>query len=237
MGYMAVAPNGQWQLSRLRLDFTIDVSGKVDPATTIGGSVRLRFEWEPVVGHYAMAKYRGDYKLGDNLKKILESLSSELNQLEYQGITQTGFDMRQARFAIGLFAEGKFGVVKVGGSIFGHVYYTKKSDWTGPKLAYIENVIPMIDTTEAGRTWAAQNGIRGYGQAYDIPGTLFRKGLQRAVKITTWLAERREKKEQEKERKWELYQLKTEFMLSLSGGAALFKIGGSGGLELVFQKV
>jgi hypothetical protein len=241
----------KWEVSRLRLDFSIDISGKVSPAVTIGGGIKLRFEWEPRPATIRMAhaspKNDQTRKIGDNLKKLVETMAKELDQVPLDA-QASGFTLNQLKFGLGLFAEGKMGVVKLGGSVFGYLYLNKKSDVdeSAPILTNNESdhEIPIIDYTGNTQyeTWAQAHGVHferfsnrdgeGHSTVYSIVGKKFRDGIERSVKIGNKIAERASKHKN----KWEVYQLKTEFALSISGGTSLFKLGGTGAIELVFKK-
>ncbi len=205
----------------------------------------MRFEWEPKK-ILARVNYSSENKGGENVRKLMEDLAKTLETVSYDGLATTGFDLKTLKFALGLFAEGKAGVVKVGGSIFGHVYFKRKAGYVPPSnLVVAVDPITVIDYTgkKKWENWADDHSIpfrrhedlenRGrHTTAYSVSVESFRKGLERSVQIGTKLAERAGKHV----KKWEVYQIKAEFALSLSGGTSLFKLGGTGSLELAFQK-
>lgn len=247
--YLMFNPGSSWWLSRIRLDFSIDISGKVNPVTTVGGGLRIRLEWERnsyvAANDMRLIASPRSARIGENLKELVESLSREMNGLKWNDFATTGFELSQLRFGLGLFAEGKAGVVKIGGSLWGHVYFSPNPTYDGVTVvpAIEPKAIPVVDYT-GNRKWedyARKNVIpfekfqgRDGSQttAYSVIGEKLRKGLERAVQMGSKLAT----KAATKDRKWEIYQVKTEFALSISGGTALFKLGGAGSLELVFKK-
>ncbi len=250
MGYqgliqdVGIDPGREWYVSKLRLDFSVDISGKVNPVTTVGGGIRLRFEWEPAtdrVPHARFARHRG----ADELGGLLETLRQTLQKVSYADLGPTGFTIKSLKFGLGLYGEGKFGVVKVGASVMGHLYLAKRTI-VHPVAETPGQALPAIPLIEIGNDtghaiYATANGIShqtwnyrgGRGAVYQIPVEMFRKGLEKAIQIGSYLAERSNRS---KGKNWELYQLKTEFALSLAGTVGLVTIGGTGALELVFVK-
>lgn len=251
--YLMFNPGSSWWLSRIRLDFSIDVSGMVQPAIYVGGGVRIRLEWDRnsyvAANDMRLVGSAQTRKIGDNLKKLVEELSREMNGLKWNDLQSSGFELSQLKFGLGLFAEGKAGVVKIGGSLWGFVYFAPNPTFDGvvPLPAVEQTSIALIDYT-GNQKWEAyankvgvpyertpnRDGSNGHTTTYSVIGERFRKGLERAVQMGAKLASK--SVSSSKDRKWEIYQIKTEFGLSLAGSAGLIKIGGGGALELVFKR-
>lgn len=57
--------------------------------------------------------------------------------------------------------------------------------------------------------------------------------MEQALRLGAYLAERASHSQG---KQWELYQLKTEFALSLSGSVGLVNLGGTGAAEMTFSR-
>ncbi|MBI1861147.1 MAG: hypothetical protein HYR96_09545 [Deltaproteobacteria bacterium] len=235
----------RWTVSRLRLDFEVTISGKVTPITTVGGGVKLRFEWLPKGRAPAIAVAKNGP--GDSLKKLVDVMTKSLETVSMDPIANTGFKIQNIRLGLGIFGSGNFGVIKGGASLFGFLYLSPNRSYRGTPartLGASTETFPLIfnDSNPSRESWASARGITyrtmdseadGVRQSvYDVSVEGFRKGMERAVNMTMVLAQRAERNK----RSWEIYQLKAEFALSVSGGTAFFTLGGTGDLELAFNK-
>lgn len=233
----------EWVVSKLRLDFSIDISGKVQPTITVGGGLRLRFEWEPTPGTRNVAHRPLADK--EELKKLLTTLSDSMTGLNYAQLTPTHYEVKSLKFGLGIFGEGKFAVVKVGASVMGHLYLAKKAV-AHPIVIPQEEMLDTIPLIESGEQpqhveYADQIGVHytswSYngerGKVFQVPKEAFKKGMEKAVKMSAYLAGRANRSQG---KRWELYQIKAEFALSLSGSVGILSLGGTGALEMAFQK-
>lgn len=251
--FMKGTPNTRWDASKLRVDLTVEVTGKVNPLLTVGGGIKIRLEWAlkkhraSTLAGISRVRLEKNRKLGDGLKKIVENLTQQMQEVKYKDLTATGFDLNEVKFGLGLFGDGNVGVAKIAGSLFGYVYLTPNRafrEGTTPQWTRKYDSLPLIDESANPKwaSWASEHGIpmqavinsRGETtNVYSTPAEMLRKGLESTVKMGSKMAESASKSGGS----WEVYKIKAEFQLSLSGSAGLFNLGGTGVLELVFSKV
>lgn len=251
--FMTKTQNTRWNTTRLRVDLQIDISGKINPVTTLGGGVKIRLEWllnpgrTSSLAHIPRARLEKNRKIGDGLKKIAENLVQQMQEVKYDDMAVSGYDLNEVKFGLGLFGEGNVGVVKLGGSLFGYLYLTPNTffrEGMRPEFTRTYDSVPLIDYTsnEKWASWAESHGIAmehtqtrdgRKANVYATPAERLRQGLVKTVAMAGKMAERAHRTPGA----WEIYKIKAEFQLSLSGDTGLFKLGGTGVLELVFSLI
>lgn len=246
-----------WDISKFGLDIEISASGKVSTGFTVGGNLRLRFEWsrsnygaplaEPMDGN-------GDKR--ENLRKLLAGVAKDMDTVGEELYSHSGFDLKTMRLGIGLYASANFGVVKGKLGVTGYAFFTKSSyranaNYGDGRPRIIEDFdIPLVDDEPVAQhmTYATSQGIKydrvpggdnaGDRVIYFMNREKFRKGLARATSMGAFFAERAKKKTGDGADygRWEINQIKPNFALSLEGAAKIATIGGKISLELTFKR-
>lgn len=246
---LEASPGVEWYVSRLRMDFAVDVSGNISPFFEIGGGTRLRFEWLPVASSkFAATAFRPKSEKAINLKRLVDTLAQDLGSVPYEEYKATGFTLDNIRFGISAFASGKIGVVKAASTVTGHVYFSKRKAAVDARYAQtLETLdaIPLIDAeaSAAHRQFAMNNGVSFAtemletgkpGTVYDVARERFRAGMVKAAKISQFLAAHSKSGDGSA---WELYKVKSEFALSLSGTTGLVTLGAKAAIELDSKRI
>lgn len=242
--------NRPWWVSRFRLDLWIDIAGTVHPGVAVGGEFKLRFEWHRLmkenlpVTHPVM---HIDDELQKEFRKFIEDLSSDVEDVSYDGLRDTGFFPNTIRFGLGISVKGTFGVVKLGGGIVGMLFFstpppTREAIYHPARVRQNDS-LPFIvyEPSERHVTYAKQHHIpfeitkqdRGIIQEiiYKIDHAAFRRGLTKAVGISSRFAEGAAKSSVGK---WKIHEIRPSFELSIGGDLGLASITGSASVEMSF---
>lgn len=240
-----------WWVSRFRLDFSVDAAGRVEPVGYVGGEVRFRFEWHRIKRketkflptNYTTLTAR-QMKLKDSIKDFVTNTAGDLQEAfnEHSGLS---FKAHQIRIGIGISVKGELGVIKGAAGIVGQIYFNREvhrpvlypvkpkslladSEDTNSSFYIIEKnpIQSHIQLAQAkGISFESQSSGGNFTEViYKIDRKLFRKGLKKAAKISKFFAKRAQKSNG---KKWKVYELRTAFDASLSGGLDAVTIGGS----------
>jgi hypothetical protein len=249
--------DSHWDANRFGLDIDISGSGQVSAGWTVGGAVRLRFEWARAnYGAPLPEPMDGRYEEREALRKLIAGLAQDMDTVGDDLYRGSGFDLTTMKLGIGLYLSAKFGVVKGKGAVTGFVFFNKTARKAnanyGDRPRIVPDAeIPLIDDEPqpAHLAYAQEHGVR-----YDrVPGAddpaserlvyymtreKWQKGLQRATKMGAFFAERAARKtgEQAEHSRWRIDQVKPNFALSLEGNATVVTIGGKVSLELTFRR-
>lgn len=227
-------PGTEWDVSKLSLDFGVDAEGHISPFFSKGAGVHLRFEWQP-----SQSKVENGVASSDNsgLKKLVSIIGQDLSAINYDEYAPTGFELKDIRFGIGAYGEGKWGLAKASTSVTGHVYFSRRANATGnvtfddTKLGDTITVVEH-DPLQTNIQYAQEMGIpfmanekdgKRAEAAYEVVRENFRKGMQKASKMALFVAGRPSKTHQSK---WAVSQLRTEYALSLSGTTSFVTLSG-----------
>lgn len=227
-------PRLPWKVARFRLDLTVDVTGRITPVVSVGGEVRLRFEWFRMKRPGAPALARApasapsapaaDSDLSEGLVKFATGIAQDLVELSDDSlVADSGFKAYSYRVGLGLSKKRRFGVVTSTQSLIGHLYFTRNV----PKP--VVNPKPPRDD-EGGSEDLALIGAGGE-EVTPLTHKRFRKGLRRAMKLGGFFARYASR---HPDARWKVYELKTGFDLSLAGKTGLAGINGIGATEISF---
>ncbi len=236
----------QWDVTKIRLELSISLSGSVAPGIVLGGGVRLRFDWVPN-GNSGGGGAPGGIA-GKHLKELLSAIGDALAELDQERFAQHGYEFKGYSVALGLFGKVNFGVVK--GGIGGTMIAFLKKRTVPLELArpaeHRYAAIKMIDNKPKRRhiSYARRNNInyeitKGNSRRprqiiYDITAKAFKVGMAFSSGISERIlavASRRQGK------KWEPYLIKPSFALSIGGTAGVVTLGAKGGVKMAFKKI
>jgi hypothetical protein len=218
-----------WKVSRFRLDLSVDVSGKVTPVISVGGDLRLRFEWfrmkPPTHALPRMAAAQVEAaqasELSEGLVKFASGIAEDLVELSDDSVVaDSGFKAFSYRVGLGISKKKKFGVVTDTNSMIGHLYFTR-------------NVPKPVVNPKPPRDGASEDLalISAGDQVTPLTHKRFRKGLNRAFKMGAFFARYAAR---HPNARWKVYELRTGFDLSLTGRTGLAGINGLGATEINF---
>ncbi len=235
-----------WWVSRFRLDFTVDAAGRVEPVGMVGGEARFRFEWHRIrrtqktlLPMAAMTERQ--LRIRKSLQDFVTATATDLEDA-FGGHSKSGFQAHQMRMGIGITVKGNIGVVKGAAGVVGQIYFTRHVE--RPKLrppttqyATVEPTIFVIERNPSQDTlnFAVKNNISLETNSvsggsifeeavYKLDRKVFRKGIMKAAKISKFFADRVHKV---KPGAWKVYELRTAFDASISGGLDVVTLVGS----------
>lgn len=189
-------------------------------------------------------------KLRESLKDFVLTTAQDINAA-FAEHTVFGFKAHQVRMGIGISVKGNIGLIKGSAGVVGQIYFTRHTE--RPKLYPIPEkekiyahtlsqahpstpllIIEKKPTPEHLR-FATQNKMLletsepddegGFGEAiYRLERDRFLKGLQKAAMISAYFAKRAT---QSQFKNWKVYELRSAFDASISGGFDLVTIVGS----------
>lgn len=236
---------GAWFVSGLRLDISVDASGRAKFGT-VGGDLRLRLEWKRIQRSLAAgvgSPTRVESKFSSELLKLVMAIREDLEMTFADGSFLPDFEANSYRVGLGISAKGDVGVVKGAATLLGHVNFSrapgKKPVVTGKAVA---DLIRVIEGSPAPShlKHASQLGVAyetlGVG-ALDSPAEVvyrlsrerFRDGLLQAKKIATFFAETGKVAESIH---WKLHQMKVGLDLSVGGDVGMVGLSGLASTEV-----
>ena len=255
MANVNVYNSSSWEINKFGVDVEISGSGIVSAGVSVGGAVRLRFEWKRSANKAPVAEPKDDNdEKRENLRKMLAGVANDIQAINADTYSQSGFGMTTLRLGIGMYLGVKFGVVKGKLSLMGYAYFASSK---GPanelfpdKVRIVHDTsIPLIVDEEvpAHVSYADANGIKyeklqnessGARMTYFVSRDRFQKGLNRAAKMGAFFAKRASKStgSQASNSHWEITQIKPQFALSLEGAIKVVTIGGKASLEMTFKR-
>lgn len=148
-----------WNLSKLRLDMSVTVTGKVYVFTSVGGAIRVRIDWTPAKDKNAcvLAGSRDTNVTKDmqhNFNHLVRGLTSVFSVLpETQDVDGTPLRLETVAVGVGFDASGRAGVVRAQGVVIGELWFkrAKKDAYALSPGAY---------------SGAYSDAYSGYGGAY-----------------------------------------------------------------------
>jgi hypothetical protein len=243
-----------WALNRLRLDFTIAASGMVQPGLTIGGGLRIRFDWfRPAVAPASLAMLeRSGTPIGDRAGRFIAQLAAELQQVNFDAAQQpASLRLNQVVFSLGMWGNGNFGVAKGSLSLIGYAYFARQAlaepqPYRLDDAALLEGGIPLIDDAPTADhvAYADRHHIahepapalagdrERNGGIFRVPTRGLQLGLEKTAEMGSYLADRAD---QQQPQHWAVDQLRAQFALSLGGTAGIVTIAGTAGVQLIFN--
>lgn len=187
-------------------------------------------------------------KLRESLKDFVVTTAQDLNAA-FAEHTVLGFKAHQVRMGIGISVKGNIGLIKGSAGVVGQIYFTRhverpklyplpeKEKIYAQTLAHSSTPLLIIEKNPTAEhlRFATQNKMLletnepddegGFGEAiYRLERDRFLKGLQKAAMISAYFAKRAT---QAQFKSWKVYELRSAFDASISGGFDLVTIIGS----------
>ncbi len=192
--------------------------------------------------------------LRSSLKEFIVATAYDLHEV-FENHSQFGFKAHQMRMGIGISVKGNIGIVKGSAGVVGQIYFNRNverphlypirkqilslKEEEVPPLLIIERHpapehlilasnlgLPMeVYSTKKRAIDSSDENQEGFEEAvYRLERKKFRKGLKKAAKIGAFFAKRAA---EVKTKNWKIYELRTAFDASISGGLDLVTLVGS----------
>lgn len=236
----------EWVPARLRLDLQVEASGMVAPALSVGGGVKIRFDWFPTHRMTTQTKWVQEKRARDiakNFEEFLKSLLKEVDGAKFNpNAAPAGMPLTTLMISLGISVSGKFGVASAGATLTGNLYLRPRKS-SDPAFVLNKNIRPLQviggEATPEINRYVEKQGIRmtrekDGSSVYFLPDGAFQKGLDRAYEMGTYFAEHAKASEG---KKFDLDSLRVQFALSVGGTAGVVTISGTGALQLVFSRI
>lgn len=238
----------QWSLSKIRFDLSVSGSGVVGPYfTSVGGGVRVRFDWAPVPKKPTPGVPRIISPIAESLVATLQGVARDLDVWN-AGDANPALTLKAARVGLGLNVKFGVGVVKMGVTAFGYATFNRKVVPAFSLLSenqLIKNAKPVELLVSDVATQSARWGQLVSGHSFSLRSDSenkdsvlklnpleLSKGLKKASKIGEFILKTSEKVLNKST--WSVATVKTGFEFSVGGSIDLVGITGTVGLELVF---
>ena len=251
---IALDPTLRWTAVRMRFDLSIDGSGMVQPGLSVGGGIKIRFDWFPSESNFrsAAAKEASNQPSmasTDSIGDLLGNLAHELQLVQVDSSTSpAGLRLNTINFSLGIFANGKFGVAKGSTSAIGMIYFkqnphfdaSRDTDlklWSQATIPVVESRPPTTHIQYAKaigvNTLVEHDSRGGMTQAiYMVPHEALQIGMQKSLLMGGALADQAS---QHQSTNWRLDQLRVQFALSLGGTTGLITVGATAAMQLAYQ--
>jgi hypothetical protein len=227
---------GEWWVSRLRADLSVDASGKLGPVTTLGGEAKIRLEWhrlmrnpseapKPAASLRAPSTFFGTARFGEGLVDLASGLAEDLDATVDPRIEKRGFKAYSYRIGIGVSKKGDVGVAQATTTLFAHLYFSR--DVAKPVVRPSAAFAPPLRSPATVKL-VADGGEDG---VVLIDRGRFRKGLHKALRIGRFFAKRAERAHAGK---WKVYDLRTGFEISLAGKTGTARVNALGAADFSF---
>ena len=209
-----------WSPVKLRLDLGIKGNGKVvfGPLIKMGGDLRLRLEWKK--GKPINKNIVGSFNKSASsfFKKLEILLNSSLPLAKKKSL----YPIDHIEIGLGIGIHGDIGIGKIGGYGIPSIFFKKTSHGKGPYLnGLLERSIPvMIENNRNG-----EKNSMGSIIFLNLDEKRIKKGMRKALKFSNKFMSKLNKKI-ERNSKWEIKKIKTQFKFSSDGSLGPVKISG-----------
>ncbi|MGZ3774777.1 MAG: hypothetical protein ACXVCY_13210 [Pseudobdellovibrionaceae bacterium] len=241
----------KWFVSGFRVEFSVSASGTLTPAvpiTSVGGDVRVRFDWKRLAHKNQSAKFafsKTQNKLQLSLQDLVTNLAQDFGAAFDEDSQMKGFKPYLLRIGLGFTASGTVGVAKSSASAVAYLTLSQNvKDPASSVVRLVPSAAPLLlieqNPSQAHLDFAANNFIPVATDAkraqavYSIDRGNFRKGLKKAIKMSHFFVAAGSKADS---KKWKLYQMKTSFEFSITGTVGLVKYGGASSADMAFYNM
>jgi hypothetical protein len=254
---LEMSSDSDWWVSAFRVDFIVDLSGRVSLGT-FGGETRIRFDWKRLkrpkrsssIGVLASSH------LEQSLQKFVQSVSEDVEEAASEIPKSSPFQAYQFRVGLGINGKGDVGFAKGSGSVLGHIYFSrdvKKPSVSSSSLP--ESTMPSLQEypllemspSESHIEYAKATGLKfelsesgnrrhPVAATFRVPRAALKKGLKKAMRIGLFFAKQAElsSSQQMHPSKWKIYELRTDFDMSIGGDLGLVSANGLFSTEICF---
>lgn len=241
-------PTSSWGVSKVRMDLSIDGSGKVSFAPSFGVNVRLRLEWAVNAKNKSAKLVPEKNKINiPDMQNIMAVLNQDVKKVMSEEPKSKKFKAKTIRLALGISASKTIGLVNGTAKTVFHVYLSKKN----PPLSSLNKVVAesqspllLIENTPSEKNLSLANSLGNLVELrknkdssdaiYRLDREKFRNGLKKSIEMSGIFSERAAKYEK---KNWGLKRIKTNIEVSLSGAVGLTTLTGSATAEITFENI
>lgn len=218
-----------WEVSRFALVLTVDASGRVSPAVSVGGELTVRLDWdrprslvnsgEEAPTTVLSEQDQGFIQVVRALGAQMGAAQAEFNELEGQGIHLENFHV-----GVAIGASGSIALVQLGGAVDGMLYYSRPGE--------IETIQLMSTRPDVYALNTEIPAVKSGDLDFLIKPEVFKKGLKRAIKMGGYFARMGFASNSSE---WALEEVETEFEVALFGKFGLVTVESDAHLALEFH--
>lgn len=215
-----------WYLAGIRLDLAVSGSGNLTPVYTVGAALNLRVVWVPVKAknRSLLASQTGS----NSLSKMTEDLTLILAEIpDNQALEAKGLALSTIRFGLGVTAAGKVFFGKGDGSLVLSVLMNKN-----PNFGTTQKINQFHSVEMKNQALPIENN----SEIENMDWRLFKKGLEKSLKLSRSFIGKNVDPEKEQNKKWEVNTIKTSYSMNLTKGVGLVTIGEVAQLQMTYKK-
>lgn len=243
-------PGTAWWPSRLRLDVLIGASGQIVPGTTLGGDVKVRFDWFPTeqANSTLSRDIAYDQTIAERINKFFILMAQTLEGVNFADQTAPkAMPLNMIRIALGVFGSVDFGVAKGNASLEGSAYFVKRPKYLHATSHTADEAarIPIVELNPPhthlryAKQYAipyqiSQNKETGDAEVVYYPlQKSMQDGLTFANNLGIGMLNRLAK---HPSKNWQIGSLRNQFTLSLGGWTPVVTIGGAASLQFIYTR-
>lgn len=209
---------GQWRISKVKVNFGINAQGEIFLANPIKGDLGFSLQWhagqkrslgvEPSRSS-SPRKFRWSEKLNTFISSLRNRLEDAVQEIESQKIMSSSLRASSLGIGFGISAQGEVGVVGTGGFVVGILTFERTKNTPVQRIQ--PQKLPL-----------------------DLDQIALKNGLMKSVMIGDFFAKCAERVSGPN---WGLRELNTNFELGLNGNTGLVQIGREISYQINFKKV
>ena len=212
----------EWKLSEFRQVFNITTEGEVAPGISLGGLLEFEIRWK-------IESEEVSDQQNSSLDLLINGLVSDLNNIEKtstDGFEDNGFSLSGFYIELGLKGESKFGIASESASAIGKLVFERADE---DELKTQKESFSPVETS------SSINIISKAPVPVSVVAShaVFRRGLNRALKMGRFFANRASKVGSHQ---WYIKEIEPEFELALNGSIGIATLEGSAALALEFER-
>jgi hypothetical protein len=248
--------SSQWWVRCLLLELYVTASGELSPFTTVGAEIRLRFRWQRVSPILSSSNARGSHpnpcSTKNQLNQFIYTMANDLDSISTEALSNSGYRARYFRIGLGVGVKGNILVAKSKAKTMFYLFFERSKKSLSTNNSRLDDKNSHIEVISNKRqkdlTFAKSRGItyidnyklRGQDLSkptenviYKVKRETFRKGLNRAFSMAKFFLDETQKIPT---KKWELFQIETQFEISITGSLGLASLSGLGATRVYFYK-
>jgi len=244
MDSSAYVYDAPWLPQTYRVDIWVEGSGRVTPTAFAGAILRVRLDWNRRSGR-TLDRRPPEGEGARNLANLFKTLGHDFEKARESG--DHNFHLYQILVGIGMYGEGRFGVVRGSLGVLGYVLFARQQSASNKQWASSSglNHVPLIESypqvshlafAENRRlTYEYSRGASGVIERvlYRVSREKFRSGLEKSARWADMIAERSDKNSGSK---WLVTELRPSFFFSIEGATPVATLGGIAAIEFRLRR-
>ena len=243
---------------KYRVELSVSAEGWVFWGVTVGGEVRLRFEWKRSnYGPMLPEVQDGKYAEHNQFREFIAALGEDLEKgARPELYAESGFGLKYVRVGVGVAVSGSIGIIKIEGKAIGFIYFAANPQHLNAihhnyARHELPTTLPLIAESppEQHLAYAAANNVNymfvrdpatgAFDKVvYQMPRDEFKKGMEKATTIGAFYAKRANLTTHGASYSgdWSIAEVKPSFEASLKGSVGIVGVEGIGSVEFTFAK-